>query len=178
MKNVIKKYLPSPEKIKQQKMLQLFGSLLHDGNLWHLNRRSARGAFAVGLFFAWVPMPFQMVASAAVAIPLRVNLPLSVALVWLTNPLTMPVLFYFAYLVGCVVLRTPPEPFAFEASWAWLQHSISSIGKPFLTGCLLLGVSSAVIGYFTVDWLWRLSVHKAKLSRKLRPRKSTPPPVL
>ncbi|MFP3345629.1 DUF2062 domain-containing protein, partial [Halomonas sp. SIMBA_159] len=78
----------------------------------------ARGAFAVGLFFAWMPIPFQMVASAAVAIPMRVNLPLSVSLVWLTNPLTMPVLFYLSYLVGCVVLRTPIEHFAFEASWA------------------------------------------------------------
>ncbi|MBZ9610653.1 DUF2062 domain-containing protein [Rheinheimera maricola] len=167
-KNFIKKYLPSPEKIKQHSLLKLFGTLLHDGNLWHLNRRSARGAFAVGLFFAWMPIPFQMVASAAVAIPMRVNLPLSVALVWITNPITMPILFYISYLVGSVVLRTPLEPFAFEASWAWLQHSISTIGKPFLTGCLLMGICSAIIGYFTIDWLWRVSVRKAQLGRKLK----------
>jgi uncharacterized protein (DUF2062 family) len=173
-KNFIKKYLPSPEKIKQQKLLKIFGSLLHDGNLWHLNRRSARGAFAVGLFFAWMPIPFQMVVSAAVAIPMRVNLPLSVALVWLTNPITMPVLFYIAYLVGCVVLRTPLEPFAFEASWAWLVHSIHTIGKPFLAGCLLMGICSAIIGYFAIDWLWRLSVRKAQLGKKLK-RKNQPP---
>ncbi|MDX1391911.1 MAG: DUF2062 domain-containing protein [Rheinheimera sp.] len=170
-KNFIKKYLPSPEKIKQQKLLKLFGTLLHDGNLWHLNRRSARGAFAVGLFFAWMPIPFQMVASAAVAIPMRVNLPLSVSLVWLTNPLTMPVLFYLSYLVGCVVLREPVEHFAFEASWAWLQHSIATIGKPFLVGCILMGICSAIIGYFTIDWLWRISVRKAKIGRALKRRK-------
>ena len=109
-----------------------------------------------------------MVASAAVAIPMRVNLPLSVSLVWLTNPLTMPVLFYLSYLVGCVVLRTPIEHFAFEASWAWLQHSIASIGKPFLTGCLLMGICSAVAGYFVIDWLWRVSIRKAQLLRKLK----------
>jgi uncharacterized protein (DUF2062 family) len=173
-KNFIKKYLPSPEKIKQQKLLKIFGSLLHDGNLWHLNRRSARGAFAVGLFFAWMPIPFQMVVSAAVAIPMRVNLPISVALVWLTNPITMPVLFYIAYLVGSVVLRTPLEPFAFEASWDWLAHSIYTIGKPFLAGCLLMGICSAIIGYFVIDWLWRLSVRKAQLGKKLK-RKNQPP---
>ncbi|HEY0923519.1 DUF2062 domain-containing protein [Rheinheimera pacifica] len=173
-KNFIKKYLPSPEKIKQQKLLKIFGSLLHDGNLWHLNRRSARGAFAVGLFFAWMPIPFQMVASAAVAIPMRVNLPISVALVWLTNPITMPVLFYISYLVGSVVLRTPLEPFAFEASWDWLVHSIHTIGKPFLAGCLLMGICSAIIGYFVIDWLWRLSVRKAQLGKKLK-RKNQPP---
>lgn len=169
-KNIIKKYLPSPEKIKQQKLLKIFGSLLHDGNLWHLNRRSARGAFAVGLFFAWMPIPFQMVVSAAVAIPLRVNLPLSVALVWITNPLTMPILFYIAYLVGTVTLREPIEPFAFEASWAWLQHSIATIGKPFLTGCFLMGICSAIIGYFVIDWLWRISIRKSQLLRALKRR--------
>lgn len=171
-KNFIKKYLPSPEKIKQQKLLRMFGTLLHDSNLWHLNRRSARGAVAVGLFFAWIPIPFQMVASAAVAIPMRVNLPLAVSLVWLTNPLTMPVLFYLSYLVGCVVLRTPIEHFAFEASWAWLQHSISSIGKPFLTGCLLMAICSSIIGYFTIDWLWRISIRKAQLVKKLKRNKT------
>lgn len=167
-KNFIKKYLPSPEKIKQQKILKMFGSLLHDGNLWHLNRKSARGAFAVGLFFAWMPIPFQMVASAAVAIPLRVNLPLSVALVWLTNPLTMPFLFYLSYAVGSIVLQTPAEHFSFEPTWQWLQYSIATIGKPFMIGCLLMGIFSAIVGYFGIDWLWRLSVRKAQVKRKLK----------
>ncbi len=161
-KSFIKKYLPSPEKIKQQKLLNLFGTLLHDGNLWHLNRRSARGAFAVGLFWAWMPMPFQMVASAAVAIPLRVNLPLAVALVWISNPLTMPVMFYLSYLIGTVVLATPVEPFVFEASWQWLASSIHTIGKPFLTGCLLMGIAAGIAGYFAIDWLWIVSVRKAQ----------------
>lgn len=167
-KNIIKKYLPSPEKIKQIKILGLFGSMLHDTNLWHLNRRSARSAFAVGLFWACMPLPFQMVFSAITAVPLRANLPLSVALVWLTNPLTMPVVFYLCYLIGTVVLKTPPEPFVFEASFDWLVHSMQSIGKPLLTGCVLLGIASSIIGYFVVDWLWRLSVKKEKLARLLK----------
>ena len=37
-KKTIKKYLPSPKKIKQMRILSLFGTMLHDGNLWHLNR--------------------------------------------------------------------------------------------------------------------------------------------
>jgi uncharacterized protein (DUF2062 family) len=73
-----------------------------------------------------------------------------------------------------VVLRTPLEPFAFEASWDWLAHSIHTIGKPFLTGCLLMGICSAIVGYFVIDWLWRLSVRKAQLGKKLK-RKNQPP---
>lgn len=172
-KKTIKKYLPSPEKIKQMRILSLFGTMLHDGNLWHLNRRSARGAFAVGLFWSWMPLPFQMVFSALVAVPLRVNLPLSVALVWISNPLTMPVMFYLCYLIGTVVLKTPVEPFAFEASFAWLWYSMTTIGKPLLTGCFLMGLASSIAGYFAIDWLWRLSIRKEKLSRLLKRNKQS-----
>ena len=170
-KKTIKKYLPSPEKIKQMRILSLFGTMLHDGNLWHLNRRSARGAFAVGLFWSWMPLPFQMVFSALVAVPLRVNLPLSVALVWISNPLTMPVMLYLSYLIGTVVLKAPVEPFAFEASFAWLWYSMTTIGKPLLTGCFLMGLASSIAGYFAIDWLWRLSIRKEKLSRLLKRNK-------
>ena len=170
-KKLFKKYLPSAEKIKQQKLINLFGSLLHDGNLWHLNRRSARGAFAVGLFWAWIPMPFQMLAAAATAIPLRVNMPLTLALVWTSNPLTMPIMFYLSYLIGAVVLAQPLEPFAFEASLEWLRHSLHTIGKPFLLGSLLMAITASISGHFMIDWLWRLSVKKAQLAKLLKNRK-------
>lgn len=173
-KKLFKKYLPSAEKIKQQKILNIFGNLLHDGNLWHLNRRSARGAFAVGLFWAWIPMPFQMLAAAAIAIPLRVNLPLTLALVWVSNPLTMPIMFYLSYLIGTVVLAAPVEPFAFEASLEWLRYSMHTIGKPFLLGCLLMATAASISGYFFIDWLWRLSVKKAQLAKLLRKKKTDP----
>ncbi len=64
-KKTIQRFLPDPNKIRHHKSLKIFGKLLQDANLWHLNRRSARGAFAVGLFFAFIPVPFQMVLAAA-----------------------------------------------------------------------------------------------------------------
>ena len=86
-KNFIKKYLPDPDLIRNHKSMQIFGKFLHDGNLWHLHRRSARGAFAAGLFAALMPMPGQTVLAAALAIIFRCNIPIAVALCWLTNPL-------------------------------------------------------------------------------------------
>lgn len=164
-KKTIQRLMPDHNKIKDQKALRIFGSLLHDANLWHLNRRSARGAFAIGLFFAFIPVPFQMVLAAALAIPLRVNLPLSVALVWLTNPLTMPPIFYGAYLVGVAVLGHEQHPFVFEASWQWLTESLSTIGPAFIVGCLVCASVASIVGYFGVDYLWRRSVNKAWASR-------------
>jgi uncharacterized protein (DUF2062 family) len=160
-KKFIRRYLPDHHTVKTNKYLKMFGTLLHDPNLWHLNRRSAKGAFGIGLFFAFWPVPFQMIFSAALAIPLRVNLPLSIATCWITNPITMPPIFYGAYLVGTTVLGTEMGEFQFQLSWTWLLESLSTIGPAFLLGCLICSVVAATVGYFGMDLIWRWSVTKA-----------------
>ena len=165
-KKTIQRFLPDPNKIRHHKSLKIFGKLLQDANLWHLNRRSARGAFAVGLFFAFIPVPFQRVLAAATAILFRVNLPISATLVWLTNPLTMPPIFYGSYLVGTLVLNQPEQHFAFELNWAWFEQSIETIGPAFLVGSLVCASIASIIGYFGIDILWRRSVVKARAARK------------
>lgn len=164
-KKTIQRLLPDPNKIRHHKSLKIFGRLLQDANLWHLNRRSARGAFAVGLFFAFIPVPFQMVLAAATAIVFRVNLPISVALVWITNPVTMPPIFYCSYLIGTLVLNQPEQHFSFEASWPWFIESLTTIGPAFLVGSLVSASVAAIIGYFGIDIVWRRSVRKAWLIR-------------
>ncbi|MGM0480501.1 MAG: DUF2062 domain-containing protein [Pseudomonadota bacterium] len=164
-RRLIKKLVPDHNKIRQYRVIQLFGSLLHDANLWHLNRRSASGAFAVGLFTAFIPVPFQMVVAAAAAIPFRVNLPLSVGLVWVSNPVTMPPMFYLCYRLGNWMLAAPPHPFTFELSWQWLAESVSTIGPSLLLGCLVMGTAASVISYLGIRVLWRQSVVNAWRSR-------------
>lgn len=41
---------------------------------------------AVGAFYAFVPFPWQMLLAAITALWLRFNLPVAVAMVWITNP--------------------------------------------------------------------------------------------
>lgn len=165
-KKIIKRFLPDHQTIQRQKALKMFGTVLHDPNLWHLNRRSASGAFGIGLFFAFWPVPFQMWLSAALSIPLRVNLPLSVATVWITNPFTMPPIFYGAYVVGTWLIGAPPQEFAFELSWQWVINSMETIGPAFLLGCGVCSVVFGLLGYFGLNSLWRYSVAQAWKKRK------------
>ncbi|TYK64738.1 DUF2062 domain-containing protein [Colwellia echini] len=160
-KKLIKRFMPDQQAIKDNKCLKVFGSLLHNPNLWHLNRHSVAKAFAVGLFFAFMPVPFQMILAAAAAIILHANLPLSVALVWLTNPFTMPFIFYGCYLVGTLILGVRERSFQFEASWQWVIDSLSTIGPAFLLGCGVLALLFSVLGYFTIQMLWRYQTIKA-----------------
>ena len=167
-KKFINKFLPDHKTIREQKFLKLFGSMFQDPNLWHLNRHSASGAFGIGLFFAFWPVPFHMWLSAFAAIPLRVNLPLSIATVWLTNPLTMPPIFYGAYKVGAWVLGTDVREFEFQLSWEWLMGSVNTIGPAFLLGCMICSVVFGSLGYATMSFLWRRSVIKSWQARRAK----------
>jgi len=159
--------MPDHHSIKTNKYLQIFGNLLHNANLWHLNRRSVAKAFAVGLFFAFIPVPLQMVLAAGIAILVNANLPLSIALVWITNPLTMPAIFYICYLVGAWLLNTETQEFTFEANWQWVVDSLSTIGPAFLLGCIVCAILFAIIGFIGINTLWRFSVAKEWNKRKI-----------
>ncbi|MGR9086275.1 MAG: DUF2062 domain-containing protein [Gammaproteobacteria bacterium] len=169
IKKIIDRFVPDPEFIKQHKNLQFLGEKLHQPNLWHLNRRSVSLAFAVGLFCAWIPTPTQMAISAAVAIFVSANLPLSVILVWVTNPITMPPLFYFAYEVGRRFINAPEEARNhFEFTLTSLFSGLGEIWEPFLLGCLILGVTSSAAGYFGIQFFWRRHTIKKWAERKRR----------
>jgi len=167
-KKLIKRYMPDSQSIKDNKNLKIFGNLLHNPHLWHLNRHSVAKAFAVGLFFAFIPVPFQMVLAAGTAILVHANLPLSIALVWITNPLTMPFIFYACYIVGSWSIGTKVQAFNFEASWQWVVDSLTTIGPAFLVGCGILAITFAILGYCVIQGLWHYRVIKAWKKRVRR----------
>jgi uncharacterized protein (DUF2062 family) len=161
----IKRFSPKPETLKDHPHLRHFGEALHNPNLWHLNRRSAAGAVAVGLFCAWMPIPFQMLLAAIIAMLFTVNLPLSVALVWISNPITMPPLFYGAYRLGAFILQEPVVEFHFRLSFEYLLATLETIAPALITGCMILGITSAFVGYFLFRAFWRFSVSHKWLRR-------------
>lgn len=171
-KKFIQRYMPDHRTIRTHRHLQFLGTLLHDPNLWHLNRRSASGGVAVGLFWAFMPMPFQMIPAAICAVWLRVNLPISIALVWITNPITIPPIFWFCYQVGAAILGTHVTDQQFDTSIEWLTTGLLLIWKPFLLGCLVMGVLSSLLGYGLIRGLWRLH-----LVQHLRRRRERRPPA-
>ena len=168
-KHLIRRFLPADHHIRDHKHLKIFGKLLHDPNLWHLNRYSVAGAFGVGLFCAFLPMPFEMVAAGFGAILLRVNLPISVALVWLSNPFTWVPLYGTGYLLGARLLGLPPVDFQ-DITLEWLLKQFG----PLWLGNVLLGLILAGLSYAAVRGLWRLKVVSDwQRRRKLRAQKVT-----
>lgn len=164
-RNVIKKYLPDPASLKEHKYLSLLGTRLYDPGLWHLHRRSASLAAFFGLFCAFLPIPLQMVIAAIIAIAVRCNLPLTICLVWITNPVTIPPIFYGTYKIGVWMLNYP-ETIEFQLSMEWLQSQIPNIWVPLVTGSLTCGLISGILGYLFIRLFWRWHVVKRWEKRK------------
>ncbi len=158
--------MPSPQRIRQNPALKFLGTLLHDPNLFHLNRHSVSVAFFVGLFIAFLPIPFQIPLAAAGALVLHCNLPIAVALVWISNPITFPFIFFACYKFGSRILQIPERDFNFELSLQWFQSEFFIIWQPLVLGCLLAGLFFGCSGYVAMQWTWRWHVVKKWQKRK------------
>jgi uncharacterized protein (DUF2062 family) len=163
-----KRIMPNPEFIKNHRSLRFLGQRLHDPNLWHLNRHAVANACLVGMFAAFMPIPSQMLLAAVLALWRRANLPISVALVWLTNPVTMPPVLYAEYRLGAWVLQRSPNTQHFEPSFDWLRSQLGQIWEPVLVGSLILGIVSGLLAAGLVHLLWRVHVAMRWRARQRR----------
>lgn len=165
-KRTLKQLAPSPAKLREIKLLRILGDWIYQPNLWHVNRYSASMAFFVGLFVAFMPIPGQMICAALLAVAFRCNLPLSVGLVWITNPVTMPAMFYLAYSVGALIIDVPVQPVEFQLSWDWFSNSLGTIWQPLLLGCVICGLFFGSLGFFVMSMIWRWKVVSRWRERK------------
>ena len=143
-----------------------FRHLLQDHRLWGIRRRWVVPAFATGAFIAFLPVPGHMLMAALSALALRVNIPVAALATWISNPVTVGPLYYFAYRLGAVILGMPQKPFSFEMSLDWVMHTLVNIWQPMLLGCLLLATAAALICYVGLDLLWRTSISNYKIRKQ------------
>jgi len=163
-----RKFAIKRDNLKGRWWLAPFDHLLHDPNLWAIRRKTVVPAFALGLFAAYLPFPGHVAIGALLAIPLRVNLPIAAISTLVTNPLTIGPMFYAAYQLGRQLLRLPPREFNFELSFSWLLNEFSQIWQPLMLGSLLLGAILSLVGFVTLDMIWRASIWDYLKKRRAR----------
>ncbi|MFP4181289.1 DUF2062 domain-containing protein [Thiohalospira sp.] len=173
-KHFFRRLLPSHAHIRDHRHLRWLGEWLHDPNLFHLNRRSAAGGVAAGVFVAFIPTLGQMAIAALIAIFFRVNLPLAVLFVWVSNPLTIPPMIYAALQTGSAVLGRPMLYAPFEPTLEWVLAELERIWAPLLLGGAILGLAGAAASYLVVRGLWRLAVLQQLRRRRQRTRRQRP----
>jgi uncharacterized protein (DUF2062 family) len=143
-----------------------FRKMLANPAYWSVHRTNVTRAVAIALFVAFIPLPVHLLVVTVLALWLQFNIPVALATVFVSNPLTMVPQYYLCYWVGSRLLGTRLNEFAFEMSWAWVQTDLLPVWKPFLLGCLVLGAGTALVGYVLLGSLWHITLvmkyHKRK----------------
>lgn len=153
----LKKVLPTHDKIKEQKILKIFGKFLNNKKIWSLSRKRVVLGVLIGIFVAALPMPMQMILATSLAIILNANLPISFALIFVSNPITMPPIFYFEYKLGNLILK-PENPIQFN--FDSMYENFDQIAISLWSGAVVLGVFASVVSAIFVNFLWIRSVRK------------------
>lgn len=164
MRRLLKRYLPDHASLATNRWLAPFGSTLFHPRLWHLNRHSAAGAIATGLFCGLIPGPFQMLGAALGCVLLRVNLPLALLTTLYTNPFTIVPLYILAFSMGEALLGRGEARFTPPPEWsggdvlggvAALADWMIALGRPLALGLVVLASCLALAGYLLTRIAWR-----------------------
>lgn len=179
MRRLLKRHLPDHASLAANRWLAPFGPTLFHPRLWHLNRHSAAGAVAVGLFCGLIPGPFQMLGAALCCLLFRVNLPLALLTTLYTNPFTIVPIYIVAFAIGEWILGSSPAPFTQPPEWgpagllAWigeLTRWFIGLGHPLALGLIVLAFVLALCGYLLTRLAWRsYLIHQWHKRRARRP---------
>jgi uncharacterized protein (DUF2062 family) len=174
------RYIPTSQTIRSNRFLKPFAPYLDRHFLWQFNRRGVAGGLAVGLFVG-ILVPFAQILFGAIgAILLRVNLPVAASATFITNPFTVPPLYYAAYRLGNLVLDNGgDEPLQLAGKVAreqgevghWFANLIDwlhSVGPQLMIGLALIACVSALLGYVLVSVAWQLQARYRWHKRRSR----------
>jgi uncharacterized protein (DUF2062 family) len=169
-RKLLRRFLPDPSRLREHWLLKHAGDYLGNPNLWNLRRRSVARATGIGLCVAFLPIP-QIVTVTALAIWLRINLPVALAMIMVTNPLTMAPAFYLNYRVGSWLLHTPPQIQADQLTLSSLLDQFGSVWLPLYTGSIVVGTVLGLLGMLLVNYAWQIYVRRRR-RKKPHPRKA------
>ncbi|DAB41207.1 MAG TPA: flagellar biosynthesis protein FlhF [Sulfurovum sp. UBA12169] len=138
-----------------------------------INRKTVTKGVFVGLFWAFIPMPMQMLAVVATTPFVRFNVPIAISMVWLTNPFTMPIVYFIEYLTGNFILGREGIQ-DIELTVEWFTTHFSDILVPLYVGTAFYSIVISSLIYFLINWLWISSVRKEKDSKILERNEKNP----
>ena len=173
-KQFLRRYFSNRDAILNSRIGGWLGDSLKNPEIWHFGRRAVAGGVGLGFFLAFVPLPMHMLIAVPLALLCRTNLPVTVASVWIANPITIPPMFIFALKVGGIVTAHEVEfsTLHFDASWDSISALFTQLWLPLMVGCLLCGASAGALGNFSVRGVWRLYLlHRFHQRRRQRRRR-------
>ena len=159
-----KRFLPKANEIASQPGVRYISYLLTSPSLWRFDSRSCRRGAVLGWYFCFMPMPMQMLPTFLLAPFLGCNLPIAIALVWVSNPFTYAPIFTLCYGVGNLMLG---KGLSFpDIDWTSLGSLTSELYLPTLLGGQVFGLAFGLISYIVIRVGFR--IYKVKRVKRIR----------
>jgi uncharacterized protein (DUF2062 family) len=128
------------------------------------NRKAITRGLSIGAFWALIPMPMQMAGVMAVTPFVKFNVPLAIAVVWLSNPITYPPMFYIEYITGNFLLQRDALA-DIELTMDWFSANWDLIASSLYAGAFFYATVVNALMYMFTNYLWVKSVHKERKSK-------------
>jgi len=161
MQRWLRRITPDRHTLEKLWCLRPFKALVLDRGCWTFNRRSVTRAFALGLFIAFIPptpLPVHLVTCVVLGMLLRLNLPVLIATVFVSNPLTWLPQVAASIWVGAKLMGMDLTPVLHHLKHRNLWTEVSQLWLPLLLGALVLGLTAAGTGYVLAQGAWRAHV--------------------
>ena len=171
MQRWLKRITPDRHTLEKLWCLRPFKTLVLDRGCWTFHRHSVTRAFAVGLFIAFIPptpLPVHIVTCVILGVLFRLNLPVLIATVFLSNPLTWLPQVAGSIWVGAKLMGMDLMPVLHELHHRHPWRHIGELWAPLLLGALVLGLVAAAAGYVLAQLAWRVHVLHQLRRRRAR----------
>ena len=162
MRRWLKRVTPNRHSLEKIWCVKRLTALFPDSSCWTFNRSGVTRAFALGLFIAFIPptplLPVHLVVCAMLGVYFRLNLPVLVATVFVSNPFTWLPQVAGSIWVGAKRMGLDLMPVLHAISHQTLWKDLSELWPPLLLGALVLGLIAAAAGYVLAQGVWRARV--------------------
>lgn len=145
--------------------------------LWRFTRRSVPRGVALGIAAGIIIPLGQIFVAALLALPFRANVPVAAGTTFITNPATIPFVWWFANWVGSTLLHVDEVTMIAPVSTAMQQTEFDRFlewltGETIVTafGLVALAAISSAVGYLLSAWAWRWWIARKRL-RVMRHRR-------
>jgi len=155
VRETLKRYSPKREDVN----LGWLNQHLHEPQLWKWNKRTISRAFAIGLFCAFMPIPLHTLLAAALAVIFSSNILLSMALVWVNNPITMVPIYYYTYKLGSFITGMELDP-GFVFAWEYMLNNLTTTTIALWVGGLFIAPIAGFLGYIAILLIYKYRAFK------------------
>lgn len=149
--NIKYKILETRRFLRKSKYTRIFGRTIFHHDLWHLSLRSVSLGAGIGIFIAFTPTyGIQVLLSIMAALLFRINLPVTILMCMVTNPFTIPFVYYYQAKLGMTLLGSDIDiKLTTIRNLADVIRFLIRYSVPLWLGSLITAVAFGSISYIT-----------------------------